>query len=202
MGCGPTKEETGGTPVAVSGKPVGQKDYDYLFKLLLIGDSAVGKSCLLLRFADAAFTENFISTIGVDFKIKTVEVEGKKLKLQIWDTAGQERFQTITTSYYRGAHGLLIVFDVTNKASFENVRKWLDDVDRHASQGIIKILVGNKVDLAHKRVIDYHTAKELADRLNMQYMETSAKESTNVNTAFERLATYVMKYGDYSAPRT
>merc|ERR1712159_656276 len=100
-------------------------EYDYLFKLLLIGDSGVGKSCLLFRFADDTYQESYISTIGVDFKIRTVELEGKTIKLQIWDTAGQERFRTITSSYYRGAHGIIVVYDVTDQESFNNVKTWL-----------------------------------------------------------------------------
>ncbi|CAM0958698.1 unnamed protein product [Alopecurus aequalis] len=105
-------------------------EYDYLFKLLLIGDSSVGKSCLLLRFADDAYVDTYISTIGVDFKIRTVELDGKSVKLQIWDTAGQERFRTITSSYYRGAHGIIIVYDVTDMESFNNVKQWLSEIDR------------------------------------------------------------------------
>ena len=105
-------------------------DYDYLFKLLLIGDSGVGKSCLLLRFADDTYTESYISTIGVDFKIRTIELEGKTVKLQIWDTAGQERFRTITSSYYRGAHGIIVVYDVTDESTFANVKQWLQENER------------------------------------------------------------------------
>eukprot|EP01116_Phalansterium_solitarium_P003243 TRINITY_DN139_c0_g1_i1.p1 TRINITY_DN139_c0_g1~~TRINITY_DN139_c0_g1_i1.p1 ORF type:complete len:202 (-),score=27.85 TRINITY_DN139_c0_g1_i1:293-898(-) len=194
MGCSGSKDERPGpTVVMTKGAPRPNADFDYMFKLLLIGDSGVGKSCLLLRFADGAFTENFISTIGVDFKIKTMEVEKKKVKLQIWDTAGQERFQTITTSYYRGAHGLIICYDVTNEKSFENIKKWLDDVDRNASSNVVKLLVGNKIDLVDKRKVEYSTAQALAERLNIPYLETSAKDSTNVEKAFTRLTSSIMK---------
>lgn len=194
MGCGGSKDEGVSPAVVVTkGAPRTHADFDYMFKLLLIGDSGVGKSCLLLRFADGAFTENFISTIGVDFKIKTMEVERKKVKLQIWDTAGQERFQTITTSYYRGAHGLIICYDVTNEKSFENIKKWLDDVERNASSNVVKLLVGNKIDLVDKRKVDYATAQALADKLNIPYLETSAKDSTNVEKAFTRLTSSIMK---------
>ena len=108
-------------------------EYDYLFKLLLIGDSGVGKSCLLLRFADDTYTESYISTIGVDFKIRTIQLDGKTIKLQIWDTAGQERFRTITSSYYRGAHGIIVVYDTTEMESFNNVKQWLHEIDRYAT---------------------------------------------------------------------
>lgn len=132
---------------------------DYLFKLLLIGDSGVGKSCLLLRFADDTYTESFISTIGVDFKIRTSNIENKTVKLQIWDTAGQERFRTITCSYYRGAHGIIIVYDCSDVESFENVKKWLSEIDRYASEGVSKLLVGNKCDLVAQRKVTYEQGK-------------------------------------------
>uniref|UniRef100_A0A0M3ICE7 Ras-related protein Rab-1A n=1 Tax=Ascaris lumbricoides TaxID=6252 RepID=A0A0M3ICE7_ASCLU len=132
---------------------------DYLFKLLLIGDSGVGKSCLLLRFADDTYTESYISTIGVDFKIRTIELDGKTIKLQIWDTAGQERFRTITSSYYRGAHGIIVVYDITDQESFNNVKQWLQEIDRYACENVNKLLVGNKCDLTSKRAVEYNSAK-------------------------------------------
>jgi len=163
-------------------------EYDYLFKLLLIGDSGVGKSCLLLRFADDTYTESYISTIGVDFKIRTIELDGKTIKLQIWDTAGQERFRTITSSYYRGAHGIIVVYDVTDQESFNNVKQWLQEIDRYACETVNKLLVGNKCDLTTKKVVDYTTAKEYADTLGIPFLETSAKNATNVETAFMTMA--------------
>lgn len=163
-------------------------EYDYLFKLLLIGDSGVGKSCLLLRFADDTYTESYISTIGVDFKIRTVELDGKVIKLQIWDTAGQERFRTITSSYYRGAHGIIVVYDVTDQESFNNVKQWLNEIDRYASDNVNKLLVGNKSDLTSKKVVDYQTAKAFADEIGIPFLETSAKNATNVEQAFMTMA--------------
>ncbi|XP_051114709.1 GTP-binding protein YPTM2-like isoform X2 [Andrographis paniculata] len=166
-------------------------DNDYLFKMLLIGDSGVGKSCLLLRFADDSYLESYISTIGVDFKIRTVELDGKTIKLQIWDTAGQERFRTITSSYYRGAHGIIVVYDVTDQESFKNVKQWLNEIDRYASDNINKLLVGNKCDLTAQKVVPTETAKAFADEIGIPFMETSAKNSTNVEQAFMAMASSI-----------
>ncbi|KAK1356451.1 GTP-binding protein YPTM2 [Heracleum sosnowskyi] len=160
------------------------QEYDYLFKLLLIGDSGVGKSCLLLRFADDSYLDSYISTIGVDFKIRTVEQDGKTIKLQIWDTAGQERFRTITSSYYRGAHGIIVVYDVTDQESFNNVKQWLSEIDRYASESVNKLLVGNKCDLTSQKVVSTETAQAFADEIGIPFMETSAKSATNVEQAF------------------
>jgi Ras-related protein Rab-1A len=157
-------------------------DYDYLFKLLLIGDSGVGKSSMLIRFTDDTYSEAFISTIGVDFKIKTIGLEGKIIKLQIWDTAGQERFRTITSSYYRGAHGIIIVFDLTDIDSFENVQQWLLEINRYSYKNICKILVGNKSDLFEKRMVN--EGQDYADSLNIPYIETSAKTAYNIDSLF------------------
>uniref|UniRef100_A0A3P8U278 Zgc:171927 n=1 Tax=Amphiprion percula TaxID=161767 RepID=A0A3P8U278_AMPPE len=166
-------------------------EYDYLFKLLLIGDSGVGKSCLLLRFADDTYTESYISTIGVDFKIRTIDMDGKMVKLQIWDTAGQERFRTITSSYYRGAHGIIIVYDVTEQESFNNVKQWLDEIDHYACENVSRLLVGNKSDLVSKKVVD--AATDLASSLKIPFLETSAKSSDNVERAFLTMASEIHK---------
>ena len=131
------------------------KSPDFLFKLVLIGDTGVGKSCILLRFADDAFTESYISTIGVDFRFRTIKVENKTVKLQIWDTAGQERFRTITSAYYRGADGIIMVYDVTNAESFGHVNDWLKEVNRYASESTCKLLVGNKNDMENKQARDH-----------------------------------------------
>ncbi|KAM4884157.1 ras-related protein Rab-8A isoform 2-T2 [Sylvia borin] len=129
------------------------KTYDYLFKLLLIGDSGVGKTCALFRFSEDAFNATFISTIGIDFKIRTIELDGKRIKLQIWDTAGQERFRTITTAYYRGAMGIMLVYDITNEKSFENIRNWVRNIEEHASPDVEKMILGNKCDANDKRQV-------------------------------------------------
>jgi len=171
-------------------------DYDYLFKLLLIGDSGVGKSCLLLRFAEDSYTESYLSTIGVDFKIRTIDVDGKTIKLQIWDTAGQERFRTITAAYYRGAHGIVVVYDVTDSESFENVRMWLKEIERYAADYVEKLLIGNKSDLVSKKVVEYSIAKELADSLNVPFLETSAKDSTNVDEMFYTMTRQIQQHAE------
>ncbi|KAK9189797.1 hypothetical protein WN943_018396 [Citrus x changshan-huyou] len=183
-------------------------DYDYLIKLLLIGDSAntlgfdfclfeivietcagVGKSCLLLRFSDGSFTTSFITTIGIDFKIRTIELDGKRIKLQIWDTAGQERFRTITTAYYRGAMGILLVYDVTDESSFNNIRNWIRNIEQHASDNVNKILVGNKADMDEsKRAVPTSKGQALADEYGIKFFETSAKTNLNVEEVFFSIA--------------
>uniref|UniRef100_A0A0A9X7Z9 Ras-related protein ORAB-1 n=1 Tax=Lygus hesperus TaxID=30085 RepID=A0A0A9X7Z9_LYGHE len=166
-------------------------EYDYLFKILLIGDSGVGKSCLLHRFADGVYNDTYISTIGVDFKIRTIELDGKVIKLQIWDTAGQERFRTITSSYYRGANGIIIVYDVTEPSSFTHVRAWLSEIEHYASENVSKLLVGNKCDLPSRRQVDAEEAKQFAEKLQIPFLEASAKQNTNVEEAFLTMATDV-----------
>jgi len=177
-----------------------KKDYDYLFKLVLIGDSGVGKSCLLLRFADDSFTDSYISTIGVDFRFRTVNIDMKTVKLQIWDTAGQERFRTITSAYYRGAHGIIMVYDVTNYESFEHVEEWLNEVNRHASESTLKLLVGNKADLQEDKKVPSEDAKNFADKLGISFLETSAKNATNVEAAFLTMAKQLIQAKEASGP--
>lgn len=123
-------------------------------------------------------------TIGVDFKIKTVDVDSKQIKLQIWDTAGQERFKTITSSYYKGAHGIIVVYDITDRESFSNIQTWMAEVEKHACDNISRILVGNKCDLETSRQVSFEEGQELADHYNVRFMETSAKDSKNVEQAF------------------
>jgi len=167
------------------------QEHDYFFKILLIGDSGVGKSCLLLRFADDSWTETHISTIGVDFKIKTLTIDGKTVKLQIWDTAGQERFRTITSSYYRGAQGIILVYDCTDRESFNNVKQWMGEIDRYACENVNKLLVGNKCDLQAEKTVDTNTAKEFADSYDIPFIETSAKTGFNVEKCFVQIATSI-----------
>ncbi|OMO69613.1 Small GTPase superfamily [Corchorus capsularis] len=160
--------------------------------LLDSGGPLLRSPCLSSRYhesrIDDSYIESYISTIGVDFKIRTVEQDGKTIKLQIWDTAGQERFRTITSSYYRGAHGIIIVYDVTDQESFNNVKQWLNEIDRYASDNVNKLLVGNKCDLTANKVVSYETAKAFADEVGIPFMETSAKDSTNVEQAFMAMA--------------
>jgi len=179
--------------MADSSKAPGSAQAPFLIKLLLIGDSGVGKSCLLLRFSEDSFAPSFITTIGIDYKIRTIELDGKKIKLQIWDTAGQERFRTITTAYYRSAMGVLLVYDVTDDKSFANIKNWIRNIEQHASENINKVLVGNKCDLVDKRIIDTARGKSLADEFKIPFYETSAKNSINVEEAFISLARDVKK---------
>nr|ACO14611.1 Ras-related protein Rab-8A [Caligus clemensi] len=164
------------------------KTYDYLFRLLLIGDSGVGKTCVLFRFSEDAFNSTFISTIGIDFKIRTIELDGKKIKLQIWDTAGQECFRTITTAYYRGAMGIMLVYDLTNEKSFYNIKNWIRNIEEHASSDVEKMILGNKCDMNDRRNVTKEKGEELAIEYGIKFMETSAKSSINVEEAFFTLA--------------
>eukprot|EP01103_Thecamoeba_quadrilineata_P003553 TRINITY_DN13316_c0_g1_i1.p1 TRINITY_DN13316_c0_g1~~TRINITY_DN13316_c0_g1_i1.p1 ORF type:complete len:209 (+),score=29.80 TRINITY_DN13316_c0_g1_i1:31-657(+) len=168
--------------------------YDHLFKLLMIGDSGVGKSSLLVRFTDDTYAETYSCTLSVDFKIRTIMMDGKRIKLQIWDTSGQERFRSITSSYYRGALGVIVVYDVTNQETFDNVKAWFDEIEKNVSPTVSKLLIGNKSDLESERVVSSTTGKELANNLQIPFLETSAKTAANVEQAFiDMMAVHIKK---------
>ena len=159
-------------------------NYDQLVKLLLIGDSGTGKSSILLRFADDSFTESFLATIGVDFKIRTIDFGGKIVKLQIWDTAGEERFRTITSSYYRGAHGIFVVYDTSDENTYRSVPQWLEEIKKYAREDVSVMLMGAKCDLATTKKVNFSKAKEFANSKGILFAELSAKYSINIDQAF------------------
>ncbi|OAY32887.1 ras-related protein RABA5e [Manihot esculenta] len=163
----------------------GEGGEEYLFKIVLIGDSAVGKSNLLSRFARNEFDSNSKATIGVEFQTQVVDIDGKEIKAQIWDTAGQERFRAVTSAYYRGAVGVLIVYDITRRTSFDSVKRWLDELTTHCDTTVARMLVGNKYDLENIREVSAEEGKSLAEEEGLFFMETSALDCTNVQTAFE-----------------
>lgn len=168
-------------------------EYHHLLKLLLIGNSGVGKSSILLRYSDNSFKEQFIYTIGVDFKVKTVVINGKVIKLQIWDTAGQERFRSFTTAYYRGANGIIMVYDITNRKSFESITNWLRDIERFANnREVAVLLIGNKCDASDSRCVPTEEAQRLADDLGIIFLECSAKSGTNIDSAFLLITTKII----------
>ncbi|KAM9466909.1 ras-related protein Rab-15-like isoform 1-T3 [Clarias gariepinus] len=169
------------------------KEYDVLFRLLLLGDSGVGKTCLLCRLTDNEFLSPHISTIGVDFKMKTLEVNGMKVRIQIWDTAGQEKYQTITKQYYRRAQGIFLVYDITSSLSFQNVIKWISDVDEYAPHIVQKILIGNKHDEEHRRQVTTEQGNKLAKSYGMDFLETSAFTNYNISEAFTQMTELVLE---------
>ena len=171
-----------------------EEGYDFIFKVLLLGNSDVGKSSLLLRYVDSVWNDAFVPTIGVDFKVKTLNINDKKIKMQIWDTAGQERFRTVVATYFRGAHGILLLYDVTNKDSFKNLENWLIEIEKNAQEKVLKILIGNKCDLTDDREITTVEGKAFALRNGMEFMETSAKMNTNVTEAFETLGKLMIEF--------
>eukprot|EP00696_Hemimastix_kukwesjijk_P009657 gnl/Hemi2/2218_TR793_c0_g1_i1.p1 gnl/Hemi2/2218_TR793_c0_g1~~gnl/Hemi2/2218_TR793_c0_g1_i1.p1 ORF type:complete len:228 (-),score=59.29 gnl/Hemi2/2218_TR793_c0_g1_i1:330-965(-) len=173
--------------------------YDLLIKLLLIGDSHVGKSCLLLRFADDDYM-SMVASIGIDVKIKTVEIDGKIVKLQIWDSAGQERYHTITKAYYRRANGILLVYDVTDAKSFNHVSGWLDSIAKEAPSSITTMLIGNKCDMGFARQVDTQQGQAVAEEHQLRFFETSAKEKLNVTQAFMAIARDIKAKMDQTPP--
>eukprot|EP00012_Vannella_robusta_P009819 CAMPEP_0206191448 /NCGR_PEP_ID=MMETSP0166-20121206/5373_1 /ASSEMBLY_ACC=CAM_ASM_000260 /TAXON_ID=95228 /ORGANISM="Vannella robusta, Strain DIVA3 518/3/11/1/6" /LENGTH=216 /DNA_ID=CAMNT_0053607763 /DNA_START=44 /DNA_END=694 /DNA_ORIENTATION=+ len=166
-------------------------EYDYLFKVVLIGDSGVGKSNLLSRFTRNEFNLESKSTIGVEFATRSIPVDSKTIKAQIWDTAGQERYRAITSAYYRGAVGALLVYDISKQVTFENVERWLNELRDHADSNIVIMLVGNKSDLKHLRAVSTEEAAQFAEKHGLSFIETSALESTNVEEAFQQILTEI-----------
>ncbi|XP_076456554.1 uncharacterized protein LOC143290886 [Babylonia areolata] len=168
------------------------ENIDFLFKLVIVGDSGVGKTSLLLRYVDNVYTDTFISTIGVDFKITTFDIDGRKVKLQIWDTAGQDRFRNIVSTFYRGAHAILLVYDVTDMTSLQSVPQWRAEIERYATDKAQHVLVGNKSDLKGKREVTSEDARAVAQRYNMSHVETSAKTSHNLDALFSDVTRTLM----------
>ncbi|MBA0598850.1 hypothetical protein Gorai_005093 [Gossypium raimondii] len=166
-----------------------EKTEDYLFKIVLVGDSAVGKSNLLARFARDEFYPNSKSTIGVEFQTQKVHLDGKEIKAQIWDTAGQERFRAVTSAYYRGAVGALLVYDISRRQTFDSIGRWLNELQSknhaHSDMNVVTILVGNKSDLRDAREVSIAEGKSLAEAQGLFFMETSALDSSNVAAAFQ-----------------
>lgn len=160
--------------------------YDHVFKILTIGDSAVGKTCLVLRFTENKYSTDFMSTVGIDFKIKICKIKGKTVKLQVWDTSGQERFKTITNKYYKSGDGILLVYDVTNLNSFLSLKDWMKQIELNAKENIQKILVGNKSDMLNRKV-SYEEGEAVAKYFGIPFFETSAKENLNVNEMFRNI---------------
>ncbi|KAI3629697.1 hypothetical protein MIR68_011634 [Amoeboaphelidium protococcarum] len=168
-------------------------EYDYLFKVVLIGDSGVGKSNLLSRFTRNEFNLESKSTIGVEFATRSIQVDGKTIKAQIWDTAGQERYRAITSAYYRGAVGALLVYDISKHQTYENVSRWLKELRDHADANIVIMLVGNKSDLRHLRAVTTEEAKTFATENGLNFIETSALDASNVELSFQKILTEIYR---------
>ncbi len=162
---------------------------ELVYKVLLLGDSSVGKTCFLLRYCDKSFQEAHLSTIGLDYRLKSMTLQNdKNIKLQIWDTAGQDRFRAITKNYYKGANGIILIYDVTNKQSYENVKNWLTQIKEEANPNVIIYLAGNKIDVEEEqRVITTEDGQKIADEYKLPFKETSAKNGINVNEIFQEL---------------
>ncbi|EGC34956.1 Rab GTPase [Dictyostelium purpureum] len=164
-------------------------DEEILFKIILVGESGVGKSSILVRFTDNTFTPHFAPTLGVDFNVKTIRNKetGQTVKLQLWDTAGQERFKSITQTFYRGSHGVIVVYDVTDPKSFERCKNWVEDINQNTQDGMIIILVGNKSDLASQRKVTFEQGQQMAEQLKTKFLEVSAKENSGITQVFDIL---------------
>ena len=173
-------------------------EVEFVFKILLLGDSEVGKSCFLMRYSDNVFVENYITTIGLDYKLKSVKLDsGKTIKVQLWDTAGQDKYRTIAKNYFKGSHGILLLYDVTKQSSFQSIRDWIQDIREEVSQKAIIFLIGNKIDLVDKRKISKEKGIELAEEYKLPFFEASAKSGENVDEVFKALYKKISEvYGD------
>ena len=161
---------------------------DLVYKILLLGDSEVGKSCFLMRYADNVFVENYITTIGLDYKLKYIQLDsGQVIKVQLWDTAGQDRYRTIAKNYYKGSHGILLLYDVTKSSSFENIREWIKDIREEVYEKAIIFLIGNKIDKKDQIKIKTEEGEKLAEEFNIPFFEASAKSGENVDEIFKAL---------------
>ena len=169
-------------------------DYEYIFKLILIGNSGVGKSSIIQRFMKNTFEESYKCTIGVDFLMKTLQINGKTVKLQLWDTAGQEKYKSMVASYYRGANVALVVFDITNHISFENLPLWIENYYKNGPEQKNIILIGNKKDMEESRKVTRQEAELFSETNNMMYFETSAKEGDNIEYAFNYAAEKLLEF--------
>jgi Ras-related protein Rab-1A len=158
--------------------------FDYIFKVVIVGDAGVGKSALLIRYCDDVYDPNYMATIGVDFRVRTVEVDEKIVKMQIWDTAGHERFRALTQSYYRGVHAVLLCFDVTNVDSFRHCENWLKDIQKYSQVDCSIILVATKTDLVEKRLVSQSEGELFAKQHDLLYIETSSKQNVQVENSF------------------
>lgn len=169
-----------------------------VYKVLLLGDSTVGKTCFLMKYTDKTFQDIHMSTIGLDYRLKAMKLKsGKKIKLQIWDTAGQDRFRAITKNYYKGSHGIILIYDVTSIQTYENIKTWVSQIREEASSNVVIYIVGNKIDMEEERKVSKEEGKNLADELGFPFVETSAKTGINVNETFEDLVERVDKiYGN------
>ena len=165
-----------------------KKQKELLYKILLLGDSSVGKTCFLMRYSDNTFQEIHMSTIGLDYKLKNVQLDdGKIVKIQIWDTAGQDRFRSITKNYYKGAHGIILIYDITSRKTFENVKNWVSQIKEEVSDKVIIILVGNKIDDESNRKVSKEEGKKMANDCGLDFFETSAKSGLNIDSTFNEL---------------
>ena len=178
---------------------------DIVYKVLLLGDSTVGKTCFLLRYCDKSFQDAHLSTIGLDYRLRTMTLKNNKtIKFQIWDTAGQDRFRAITKNYYKGANGIILIYDVTNSQTFENVKNWITQIKEEASKNVVIYLAANKIDVADDlKVITPEEGQKMADEYHMPFFETSAKEGININEIFEDIVEKVDEvFSKLEVPKT